>query len=109
MPCNLKKTVTVDLAKMNREILVAGLNAQGYEVWQFGEEIQAELQNPQSGLWTRISITPDDKFHFPKGNDWTINAIKRAYSHEVVKRTSKRFNLNLVSKNSNEYLAKRKF
>lgn len=79
MPCDQVLLNSVDLGKMNGELLKRALEALG----AYGSAHRFTLQ----GVSCRIS---DGKLIVPEGSEHLADTLKRVYSAEVVKYTARR-------------------
>jgi hypothetical protein len=103
MPCYTRRETTVVIEAADKDILKAGLEAAGFDrVEQSAGGLRA--RHKQSG--EQITIRDG---RLTVQTESLINEVKRAYSHEVVRRTAKKFGWKLTeTKEQNQYRAARR-
>lgn len=98
MPCYEVRMTKVDMAKMDKDVLIAGLLAAGMAIDVMGDAIYIGRHVYRGG-----------ELLVARGDDATevANGIRRAYSAEVVRQTAKRMRWDLKAnpKNQNAFVA----
>ena len=85
MPCDTVRTVTLDLTVADNEVLLRGLKAAGFTVYEQRVGISARSK---SGALITIA---NGKASVEEGDEAVVNEVKRAYSNEAVRTAAKRF------------------
>ena len=93
MPCDTIRQTSVDVGKMNIDILAAGLQAAGYTILRKDKESKVIQFKDQYGVNARYEEG------MLRGNV-EANAIKRAYSQQVVRQISNQFGWKLSTFNA---------
>ncbi len=122
MPCWLKQTTPVDLGpNTSIELLTAALRSLGFEVnserysAERGYKFSADCFKSNEFHRMSVVITNDNKIQIGYASTAAtvetskLNAIKRAYSTEVVKATANRFGWRLQQKQQDQFVAMRRF
>lgn len=122
MPCWLKQTTPVDLGpNTSIELLTTALRGLGFHIndqnysAQRGYKFSADCFTRNDFRRMSVVVTNDNKIEIGYASTDArvlpdkLNAIKRAYSTEVVKSTANRFGWRLQQKEQNQLVAMRRF
>ena len=88
MPCHTVQQCNVELKNADHELLAAGLQAEGYTTTN--HEKQKQLSFAKGSV---CGYHKGDTLHIesPQGTTVDVNAIRRAYSQQVVNKREKEF------------------
>ena len=104
MPCDTIQTSTVELNVANVDILQAGLEADGHTVQRLS---QHAIRWSYGYGETYTYDAKKRKLTAPQGAD--LNAIRRSYSRQVVRKSADRFGWILEQQSQTSFTAKRRF
>lgn len=109
MPCYTINEVSVNLGKLDTPTLVAGLKAAGYHGVQERDGVITAWTRQDGGVSLRIDrkgeVTFTSRGTIDKGQE--TNAIKRAYSTQVVQSQARRFGWKTVTTGPNKLTVRR--
>ncbi len=98
MPCWMIYTTTVELKAVNRELLERGLTEMGLRFETYGETLFIYTSRGTIELRGSQALIPD----LP-GMKEQVDAVKRAYSEQVLKEAAKKFRWGLRQKAAGKY------
>lgn len=109
MPCNTiqRSTISLELRADNQTFLIEALKSLGYRVDATQDRVRfSHSRRDVSGSFINGKLQIDGERSAVERFD--VNEVKRAYSHQVVQATAKRFGWQATKKTDTEYEVKRR-
>jgi len=95
MPCHTRQYASVDLGKLDPDLLMKALTEMGLKPVRNGDIIGFGLKEYYNISTGKLML----------GLRYSVNEIKRAYSAEIVKTQAKRFGWQIKKTAENKYVA----
>jgi hypothetical protein len=112
MPCYTIRRVSVELQAANKEMLIQGLKAAGFNVREVSGYIDVSIPSKERAGRTLSGRIVDGQISFQDGDAEIVNRVKQAYAGEAVRRASKQYGWDLRAdgnKQEQGFVARRRF
>lgn len=105
MPCNTVRISTINLAKVDHDLLKAALEALGLKVQSspLGWAITDRYGYGGTFRFESGKLTHNDRMRTSQGKALSENLVKQAYSGQVVQQTARKFGWSVRETGDNQY------
>lgn len=110
MPCYERNSVTIDWNVADYDMLEEALKEQGLTVRRRGETIEVNGRVKDTGEYVSGYLQKGQGMTlYSGGTEQNLNAMKRAYSRQIVKNAGSRFNWKVEQKNDRQFNVLKRF